>query len=240
MKNKNYGLESEHKTVLEWVETKHRENRYLWRCKLCGNVSGPSGLFQILQDRVGRCCFQQEAKKVREMRNLTLVGTKPVPGKILTEYLGETEGEYPHPLFKYECVNCSRAFGPNQLQMITKYDCTPCCSGRGSWSVLGYGVISTKRIKNIYTAAKRRSLECTVTAEYLDSLYNSQRGVCAYTGIEFESIDKASLDRIDSNKGYTPGNVQWVLREINTMKMDLSDDRFRELCSMVSSRKGRQ
>ena len=117
--------------------------------------------------------------------------------------------------------------------MITKTDYTPCCSGRGNWDVLGWGIVTTKRIKNIYTTAKKRGLACTVTAEYLSRLYQEQDARCVYTGIQFESVDKASLDRIDSTVGYIPGNVQWVLREINQMKMDLSDNRFRELCSLV-------
>lgn len=42
-----------------------------------------------------------------------------------------------------------------------------------------------------------------------------------------------SKDRIDSNKGYVEGNVQWVCKEINFMKHALSESRFIELCKLV-------
>lgn len=38
----------------------------------------------------------------------------------------------------------------------------------------------------------------------------------------------ASPDRIDSSKGYIPGNVQWITKEEQKMKMDLSMNKVRE------------
>ena len=43
----------------------------------------------------------------------------------------------------------------------------------------------------------------------------------------------ASLDRIDSSKGYTKSNIQWVHKDINKMKSDFSMLRFLELCYAV-------
>ena len=36
----------------------------------------------------------------------------------------------------------------------------------------------------------------------------------------------ASLDRIDSKKGYTIDNIQWVHKDVNKMKMDLQEEDF--------------
>jgi predicted amidophosphoribosyltransferase len=81
-----------------------------------------------------------------------------------------------------------------------------------------------------------------VTAEYLYKLLEIQQQKCAYTGIPMElpthkgCKDKrmcASLDRIDSSKGYVEGNVQWVIAPINYMKHTLSDAEFRELLSWI-------
>ena len=36
----------------------------------------------------------------------------------------------------------------------------------------------------------------------------------------------ASLDRIDSKLGYILGNIQWVHKQINEMKMDLAEVDF--------------
>ena len=53
--------------------------------------------------------------------------------------------------------------------------------------------------------------------------------MCAISGIKlifarsWTRDQTASLDRIDSKKGYVEGNVQWVHKRINEMKMDHSN-----------------
>ena len=49
----------------------------------------------------------------------------------------------------------------------------------------------------------------------------------------------ASLDRIDSCKGYTIDNVQWVHKWINVMKSDHSQDEFIALCRAVTTHQER-
>lgn len=39
-------------------------------------------------------------------------------------------------------------------------------------------------------------------------------------------MQTASLDRIDSLKGYTIDNVQWIHKHINYMKIDLTEQEF--------------
>lgn len=78
-------------------------------------------------------------------------------------------------------------------------------------------------------------------------MFLEQEGKCALTGdkLYFKSsrldrIDSkeqtASLDRIDSSKGYIEGNVQWVHKKINLIKMDLSQEEFIEMCKKVSNK----
>jgi hypothetical protein len=43
----------------------------------------------------------------------------------------------------------------------------------------------------------------------------------------------ASIDRIDSNQGYVPGNVQFICRFINMGKQDLTDSQVREFLADV-------
>ena len=43
----------------------------------------------------------------------------------------------------------------------------------------------------------------------------------------------ASLDRIDQNKGYEIGNVQWVHKDVNLMKMYLDEKYFIGLCGKI-------
>lgn len=43
----------------------------------------------------------------------------------------------------------------------------------------------------------------------------------------------ASLDRIDSSKGYVLNNVQWVHQDVNLMKGQMTQKRLFELCQKV-------
>jgi hypothetical protein len=44
----------------------------------------------------------------------------------------------------------------------------------------------------------------------------------------------ASLDRIDSSKGYILGNIQLVHRDVNRMKSDFEQDYFIKICKLIS------
>lgn len=44
----------------------------------------------------------------------------------------------------------------------------------------------------------------------------------------------ASLDRIDSSKGYVEGNVQWVHKDVNYIKQDLEESYFKKLCKLIT------
>lgn len=91
-----------------------------------------------------------------------------------------------------------------------------------------------------------RTLSFDVTPEYLWNLFLKQNRTCALTGVSIafdgsgaenkhHETNKitASLDRIDSTKGYVKGNVQWVHKKINMMKGELTTDEFREWCRRV-------
>lgn len=79
--------------------------------------------------------------------------------------------------------------------------------------------------------AKSRNIDVTVTAEYIAKLFTKQKRRCALSGkrIYFTygwNRQSASLDRINSKKGYEPGNVQWLHKEVNFSKQSLSQKKF--------------
>lgn len=84
--------------------------------------------------------------------------------------------------------------------------------------------------------AVQRKHECDIDLAYLKELWEQQKGRCAYTGMLLRTrnhktgralIDVASLDRIDSSKGYIKGNVQFVSAALNLAKSNLPDETFR-------------
>jgi hypothetical protein len=49
-----------------------------------------------------------------------------------------------------------------------------------------------------------------------------------------ERLTTASLDRIDSSKGYVIDNVQWLHRDINMMKQRFSQEYFINICKHIA------
>jgi hypothetical protein len=47
----------------------------------------------------------------------------------------------------------------------------------------------------------------------------------------------ASIDRIDSNKGYIKGNLQWIDKNVNLMKNHFNQDYFLEICERITEQK---
>jgi len=54
-----------------------------------------------------------------------------------------------------------------------------------------------------------------------------------------EGASTASLDRIDSSKGYVRGNIQWVHIAINFMKHSLPEEEFIRWCCLVAQYRGK-
>lgn len=82
----------------------------------------------------------------------------------------------------------------------------------------------------------------SITIEYAWKLFLQQNRKCALTGwdINFgelyqDGTQTASLDRVYSDRGYVEGNVQWVHRDVNTLKSDWNEQYFIHICHAISS-----
>lgn len=120
--------------------------------------------------------------------------------------------------------------------------------GENTKRYTGCGELNGQYISQLKCKAKERNFEWKVTTEYLWELFLKQDKKCKLTNLDlnFESYrDKqkgaeqtASLDRIDSLKGYEEGNLQWIHKDVNKMKNNLSQDRLLELCKLIITTKG--
>lgn len=90
----------------------------------------------------------------------------------------------------------------------------------------------------------KRFKEVDIDLEYLKQLWETQKGICPYTGIKLKLptyknhnfyFNCASLDRIDSSKGYIKGNVQFISLPINLMKSTKSDIEVKQFLKQISS-----
>lgn len=107
------------------------------------------------------------------------------------------------------------------------------------------GKISGNFYCHIKHSAAARKLDFEVTQEELWSLYLNQNGKCKLSGMSIDFADTlkehkeerlttASLDRIDSSKGYVIDNVQWLHRDINMMKQRFSQEYFINICKHIA------
>lgn len=107
------------------------------------------------------------------------------------------------------------------------------------------GDISQTYFHAIKAGAINRNIEFNISKEYIWDVYLKQNKKCALSGVaitiamvgkknkEYKSLHTASLDRINSKLGYIEGNVQWVHKIINKMKMDIPNGDFIDFCNKI-------
>jgi len=118
---------------------------------------------------------------------------------------------------------------------ITSCGCSKDVAGADHHRWTGHQEMSGCFLLNTRGNAARRNLGFKLTNEQLWDLYIQQDRLCALSGMPIGFDDHtASLDRIDSDKGYTLDNVQWVHKDINRMKNVFSQDYFIEVCQKIA------
>lgn len=159
------------------------------------------------------------------------------------------------------CDCCGKAFEKplseykRNISLKRSNYCSRSCSGKAcnknSKNKGNPNSLIANNRKDIYTPfryyyrnAKRRYCEFDLTLEYLKELWESQKGICpysgvklnlsTYTGLKNNPIYSASLDRIDSSKGYVKGNVQYVSICMNYMKCQLTHEQTIKLCQLIA------
>jgi hypothetical protein len=156
------------------------------------------------------------------------------------------------PLWVCLCTLCNERFevSGKSLRSGRSSSCRPCRNSvrfignkHPHWK--GYRDIPQAFWRSVEVSARERKIDFEISIEDAWRLLEQQNFKCALTGLDInikhiQSHRKqdctASLDRIDSSKGYTLNNIQWVHKAINKMKMDLCEDEFINLCSLVAER----
>lgn len=98
-----------------------------------------------------------------------------------------------------------------------------------------YKELSARYWNDIKHGAKMRNLEFSLSKEFVYDLLEKQNFKCALSGINIKLSKSrtASLDRIDSTKGYIENNIQWVHSWVNIMKGAMSNEEFMKICELV-------
>jgi len=139
------------------------------------------------------------------------------------------------------------------IRLGRKKFCSRSCSAKGLQNFGDKRNINPpqyKKVKDEYSnfrehmrRIRNRNKEYNVNVEYLKFVWDSQNGVCPYTGVKLnlrdytkKDIDPmflASVDRIDSDKGYIIGNIQWVSTPINYLKNNLTHNQVVDMCKKI-------
>lgn len=160
---------------------------------------------------------------------------------VVMNYCGSTQKKYmSYWVCKCDCGNTTLQ-GQSNLLGGQAQSCG-CSKGvaKRSRSWRGVGDLSSSYWKRVLHGAKYRELKVEVTIEEAWGLFLEQEGKCALSGTLIEMFKKhqcsgtASFDRIDSGLGYILGNVQWVHRDVNNMKMHFPESRFIEICKLIT------
>lgn len=114
-------------------------------------------------------------------------------------------------------------------------------TGNKHFKFRGCGEIPLKYFNGIKRACVRKKRDFSITIEYIWQQFLRQNRKCALSGEEIHfngsnksSLKTASLDRIDSNKGYIEGNIQWVHKDVNALKQDFEEKHFVEWCKKIA------
>jgi hypothetical protein len=112
-------------------------------------------------------------------------------------------------------------------------------SGEKSQFWKGHKTISGSYWNSTLKSAKNRNLPFEITKEDVWEMFIKQNEKCALSGLlltfgtNLRTDRTASIDRIDSSKGYTKENIHIVHKDVNYMKGTYSLKRFLEICSFI-------
>jgi hypothetical protein len=100
------------------------------------------------------------------------------------------------------------------------------------------------KLSSILNKAKtRKNVDTEITVDYLENLYNLQKGKCYYLDIDMKINSEISrdfylmsIDRLDSNKTYTKDNIVLCCWGINNIKNDYKFENFVIFCRYIGEK----
>lgn len=140
-------------------------------------------------------------------------------------------------LCKCDCGNFTETI-THSLTNGSTFTCGCSRFGENSHQWKGYKCISGKFWSLLKHSAQRRHIKVEISKEYAYSVLEKQKFTCALTGVPIQihvrnKSNSASIDRIDSTKGYVNNNIQWVHKRVNKMKMEYDQKEFIDWCKKV-------
>lgn len=138
-------------------------------------------------------------------------------------------------IIKSYCKECQREYNRNNTNKYDRKQYKDCKRGDLKSHI-------SERIANYYQEDSQSDL----TTEYLIDLYDKQNGKCYYTNEPMiighrggkTLKENMSLDKLSPIKGYWKNNVVWCTYLANTVKQNLNENEFYNICLTILKHKG--
>ena len=199
--------------------------------------------------------------RISSRRSIPIVGIQYGEYTVIDDTIQKTKDE--KIMFHVKCscglIHYVRAYF---LKSGRQLSCKSCSQRRGvfktfenggsgftnNWTHNGAGDITLSYFNHFRYGAEKRNIIFSedITPKLVWELFLEQNKKCALSSVDITvSTDfkngqpdynkiSASLDRIDSKKGYEIGNLQWVHKDVNKMKQNFNQNYFIEMCKLIT------
>lgn len=228
-------------TIIERI--KDNNGNIKWKCKCdCGNETAG----RTWEIRTGRkhSCGCDDITSFKDLTNKRF-------GKLVVISFGKiktTKSGHKKYFWKCKC-DCGNetlvSRGHLKNKKIQSCGCECYRIGEKFNHFNNYEEIPREFFRRLNYRVRKNKIYVDVSPKYLWNLFLKQNKKCALSGLpvgfygtNYENPKSktkytASLDRIDSSKGYIEGNVQWVHKQINFMKQSMKQEDFIKMCELV-------
>ena len=146
-----------------------------------------------------------------------------------------------HKFYKVRCKNCGKEFD-KLISSMGKSKCQCTKKDKPAHNSKSLNLISSIYFESCKSNAKSRGREFSVSKQDLWDQWVKQEEKCVLSGILLtlrrnyreKNEMTASLDRIDSSRGYSKDNIQWIHKDINKMKSNYPEEYFIKICKLIT------
>lgn len=147
---------------------------------------------------------------------------------------------------KFRCIWCR-----NLYDLTTRFTtkvraencCIPCKQNKRRERLQKFKANATlkmvlnHKLRYAKNTCQKMKRDFSIDAEHLMEIYDKQKGLCYYSNLPMHdklcSPWTVSIDRVDSNAGYTAGNIVLCCAIINSMKLDLTVEEFKKYIKLI-------